>query len=72
MDGGGSGGRDIDLNDMANGMALVLLPTQELAAQVAGMATVLAPLGTVRLVPHPMDLMGFGRTPCIGARVQKL
>eukprot|EP00578_Thalassiosira_sp_NH16_P012130 CAMPEP_0181115074 /NCGR_PEP_ID=MMETSP1071-20121207/21239_1 /TAXON_ID=35127 /ORGANISM="Thalassiosira sp., Strain NH16" /LENGTH=851 /DNA_ID=CAMNT_0023199259 /DNA_START=73 /DNA_END=2624 /DNA_ORIENTATION=+ len=59
VDGDGSGGRDVDPNDMANGMALVLLPTRELAAQVAGVATVLAPPGTVRLVPHPTDLMGF-------------
>jgi hypothetical protein len=44
-------------DDMANGMALILLPTRELAAQVAGVASVLAPPGMVRLVPRPMDLM---------------
>jgi hypothetical protein len=44
-------------DDMANGVALVLLPTRELAAQVAGVASVLAPPGMVRLVPRPMDLM---------------
>lgn len=48
-------------NDISNGVALVLLPTRELAAQVAGVATVLAPPGMVRLVPRPMDLMGFGK-----------
>jgi hypothetical protein len=47
----------IDANDMGNGVAIVLLPTRELAAQVAGVATVLAPRGMVRLVPRPMDLM---------------
>lgn len=50
--GGGSGG-----DDMSNGMALILLPTRELAAQVAGVASVLAPPGMVRLIPRPMDLM---------------
>jgi hypothetical protein len=49
-DGGGD-------DDMSNGMALILLPTRELAAQVAGVATVLAPPGMVRLIPRPMDLM---------------
>ena len=44
-------------DDMSNGMALILLPTRELAAQVAGVATVLAPPGMVRLIPRPMDLM---------------
>mmetsp|Transcript_1941 Transcript_1941/g.4228 ORF Transcript_1941/g.4228 Transcript_1941/m.4228 type:complete len:942 (-) Transcript_1941:34-2859(-) len=47
----------LDPNDMDNGMALILLPTRELAAQVAGVATVLAPPGMVALVPRPMDLM---------------
>ena len=45
-DGGGG-------DDMSNGMALILLPTRELAAQVAGVATVLAPPGMVRLLPRP-------------------
>ena len=44
-------------DDMSNGMALILLPTRELAAQVAGVATVLAPPGMVQLIPRPMDLM---------------
>lgn len=48
---------NIDANDMANGMAIILLPTRELAAQVAGVASVLAPPGMVRLIPRPMDLM---------------
>ena len=54
---GGIGDSGGDANDMSNGMAIVLLPTRELAAQVAGVASVLAPPGMVRLVPHPMDLM---------------
>ena len=48
---------DVAPNTMDNGMAIVLLPTRELAAQVAGVASVLAPPGMVRLVPMPMDLM---------------
>ncbi len=48
---------NIDDNDMANGIAIILLPTRELAAQVAGVASVLAPPGMVRLIPRPMDLM---------------
>ena len=54
---GDNNSNDIDANDKANGMALVLLPTRELAAQVAGVASVLAPPGMVRLIPRPMDLM---------------
>eukprot|EP00581_Thalassiosira_minuscula_P014811 CAMPEP_0183722190 /NCGR_PEP_ID=MMETSP0737-20130205/14225_1 /TAXON_ID=385413 /ORGANISM="Thalassiosira miniscula, Strain CCMP1093" /LENGTH=829 /DNA_ID=CAMNT_0025952311 /DNA_START=34 /DNA_END=2523 /DNA_ORIENTATION=+ len=50
---------EVDANDMENGMALILLPTRELAAQVAGVASVLAPPGMVRLVPRPTDLMSF-------------
>ena len=50
-------GDNVDPNDMANGMALILLPTRELASQVAGVATVLAPPGMVRLIPQPMNLM---------------
>lgn len=38
-------------------IALILTPTRELAAQVAAIATVLAPPGTVRLVSRPMNLM---------------
>ncbi|KAG7354882.1 ATP-dependent RNA helicase [Nitzschia inconspicua] len=37
--------------------AMILTPTRELAAQVAGVASVLAPPGTVRLVTHPTNLM---------------
>ena len=48
-----------DPNDMGNGMALIILPTRELAAQVAGVATVLAPPGMVSLVPGPSDLMSY-------------
>ena len=47
----------VDPTEVENGVALILLPTRELAAQVAGVATVLAPNGMVRFVPHPMDLM---------------
>mmetsp|Transcript_42989 Transcript_42989/g.103938 ORF Transcript_42989/g.103938 Transcript_42989/m.103938 type:complete len:753 (+) Transcript_42989:135-2393(+) len=36
--------------------AFILTPTRELAAQVAGVASVLAPPGTVRLVTHPTNL----------------
>ena len=36
---------------------VVLLPTRELAAQVAGVAMELAPPGTVRLVTHPSNLL---------------
>lgn len=51
----------VDPNEIENGIALILLPTRELAAQVAGVATVLAPKGMVRLVPQPMDLMKKGK-----------
>lgn len=37
--------------------AVILTPTRELAAQVAGIATVLAPPGSVRLVTKPTNLM---------------
>ena len=40
---------------------LILTPTRELAAQVAGVASVLAPPGSVRLVSRPTDLMSEGR-----------
>ena len=50
----------VDPNVLENGMAMILLPTRELAAQVAGVATVLAPPGMVRFIPHPMDLMKKG------------
>lgn len=51
----------VDSNDIENGIALILLPTRELAAQVAGVATVLAPKGMVRFVPRPVDLMKKGK-----------
>ena len=51
----------VDPNEIENGIALILLPTRELAAQVAGVATVLAPKGMVRFVPQPMDLMRKGQ-----------
>jgi superfamily II DNA/RNA helicase len=50
---------DIDPDAMENGISLVLLPTRELAAQVAGIASVLAPKGMVKLVPRPMNLMSL-------------
>lgn len=42
------------------GYAMILTPTRELAAQVAGIAAVLAPPGTVRMVSHPSNLMSDG------------
>ena len=51
----------VDPNELENGIALILLPTRELAAQVAGVATVLAPKGMVRFVSQPMDLMKKGQ-----------
>jgi len=41
----------------AKGFFVILTPTRELAAQVAGVAQALAPPGTVRLVFQPTDLM---------------
>jgi DEAD/DEAH box helicase len=38
-------------------LAIILTPTRELAAQVAGIATILSPPGTVRLVTRPSNLM---------------
>jgi DEAD/DEAH box helicase len=38
-------------------LALILTPSRELAAQVAGIATILAPPGTVRFVTRPMNLL---------------
>lgn len=45
-------------DDGALGFAVILTPTRELAAQVAGIAQVLAPPGTVRLIYRPSNLMG--------------
>eukprot|EP00526_Cylindrotheca_closterium_P005103 CAMPEP_0113633596 /NCGR_PEP_ID=MMETSP0017_2-20120614/17485_1 /TAXON_ID=2856 /ORGANISM="Cylindrotheca closterium" /LENGTH=623 /DNA_ID=CAMNT_0000544243 /DNA_START=92 /DNA_END=1963 /DNA_ORIENTATION=- /assembly_acc=CAM_ASM_000147 len=42
------------------GYGFILTPTRELAAQVAGVASVLAPPGTVRMVSHPTNLMSDG------------
>jgi hypothetical protein len=42
------------------GYGIILTPTRELAAQVAGIATVLAPPGTVRMVSHATNLMSDG------------
>lgn len=42
----------------SDSIAIILTPTRELAAQVAGIATVLAPPGTVRLVSRPSNLTG--------------
>jgi hypothetical protein len=46
--------------DKNKGYSLILTPTRELAAQVAGIASVLAPPGTVRLVSRPTNLMSDG------------
>jgi Superfamily II DNA and RNA helicases len=43
--------------EVGKSYALVLTPTRELAAQVAGVATCLAPPGTVRLVTTPTNLV---------------
>mmetsp|Transcript_16318 Transcript_16318/g.23014 ORF Transcript_16318/g.23014 Transcript_16318/m.23014 type:complete len:622 (+) Transcript_16318:172-2037(+) len=43
--------------DQSAGFAVIMTPTRELAAQVAGIATVLAPPGSVRLVSHPTNLL---------------
>jgi superfamily II DNA/RNA helicase len=42
------------------GFGVVMTPTRELAAQVAGIATVLSPPGTVRLVSQATNLMSDG------------
>lgn len=42
-------------------LAVVLLPTRELAAQVAGVAMELAPPGSVRLISRPMNLARLAR-----------
>ena len=43
-----------------SGYGVIMTPTRELAAQVAGIATVLAPPGTVRLISHATNLMSDG------------
>ena len=48
-----------DDNDLWFG--LILTPTRELASQVAGVASALAPPGSVRLVTNPTNLMSEGR-----------
>ena len=53
--------KEVEVRNKENGIALILLPTRELAAQVAGVATVLAPPGMVRFVPRPMNLMNCWR-----------
>eukprot|EP00537_Pseudo-nitzschia_pungens_P013514 CAMPEP_0172391348 /NCGR_PEP_ID=MMETSP1061-20121228/7768_1 /TAXON_ID=37318 /ORGANISM="Pseudo-nitzschia pungens, Strain cf. pungens" /LENGTH=815 /DNA_ID=CAMNT_0013121943 /DNA_START=32 /DNA_END=2479 /DNA_ORIENTATION=+ len=53
-----SNNNDAD-EDLRYGM--ILTPTRELAAQVAGVASVLAPPGSVRLVSRPTNLMSEGR-----------
>lgn len=42
------------------GFGIIMTPTRELAAQVAGIATVLAPPGTVRFISHATNLMSSG------------
>ena len=53
-------GRTDPLADDTKGFAIILTPTRELAAQVAGVATVLAPPGTVRLISQPTNLLRAG------------
>ena len=48
-------------NDDSSGFIVVLTPSRELAAQVAGIATVLSPPGTVRLVSHATNLLSDGQ-----------
>jgi hypothetical protein len=50
----------LEKGDQDQGYAIILTPTRELAAQVAGIATVLAPPGTVRMVSHATNLMSDG------------
>eukprot|EP00538_Stauroneis_constricta_P011107 CAMPEP_0119568726 /NCGR_PEP_ID=MMETSP1352-20130426/39645_1 /TAXON_ID=265584 /ORGANISM="Stauroneis constricta, Strain CCMP1120" /LENGTH=650 /DNA_ID=CAMNT_0007618171 /DNA_START=60 /DNA_END=2012 /DNA_ORIENTATION=- len=52
----------VDDDNNAFGYGFILTPTRELAAQVAGIASVLAPPGTVRLVTQPTNLMSKQRT----------
>ena len=50
--------REYDANDdNGNQIALILTPTRELAAQVAGIASILSPPGTVRFVTRPSNLL---------------
>lgn len=42
-------------------LAVILTPTRELAAQVAGVASVLAPPGCVRLITQPSNLFTVGK-----------
>ena len=53
-------GRTDPLAENTRGFAIILTPTRELAAQVAGVATVLAPPGTVRLISQPTNLLRAG------------
>ena len=46
-----------DQGNSEAGFAIIMTPTRELAAQVAGIAQVLAPPGSVRLVFRPTNLM---------------
>lgn len=48
--------REVDDDDQ--GFCVILTPTRELAAQVAGIAQVLAPPGSVRLIFRPTNLLG--------------
>lgn len=42
-------------------LTVILTPTRELAAQVAGVASVLAPPGSVRLITQPSNLLTVGK-----------
>lgn len=44
-----------------NNLVVILTPTRELAAQVAGVASVLAPPGCVRLITQPSNLFTVGK-----------
>jgi len=51
-------GDDSDSESANLEYAVILTPTRELAAQVAGVASALAPPGSVRLLSRPANLMG--------------
>jgi hypothetical protein len=53
-DNAGMFGEDLD---ESSSYAVILTPTRELAAQVAGVATCLAPPGSVRLITNPTNLV---------------
>ena len=49
-----------NINDDMDGISVIVTPTRELATQVAGVASTLAPPGCVRLVAQPSNLSNDG------------